>query len=293
MLRRLLAGAAATRSPAATLRRMLHIGGGGREGSGEVESVAYRMSMLRPPSSVRKTGLVSNSCSLIGRLTAPVRQQHNSCDENPRAYTFLSVTPSSPASSSSCSGFTVTLQLKGELANVSLKHLKYNDLVYVSGSLNSYQKVSASGQQHIFYKIFVNELNFVLDPSKKPQSAADSLDPSSTTFVTSQMQKENVYIDRLRLWQVFFANPYEWWDNRQSKPYVNYPDFKHKDTREKIWLNPEDPPWVQKQLELHDLEIAENGHKGNRHSLKNHDWKIQDFDYYDDEKGEEDEAKLN
>jgi hypothetical protein len=35
---------------------------------------------------------------------------------------------------------------------------------------------------------------------------------------------------------------------------------------------------VRKQLELHDLEIAEKG----GHPLKKHDWKAQDFDYSDD-----------
>ena len=97
------------------------------------------------------------------------------------------------------------------------------------------------------------------------------------------MLEEKRYIDRLHLWQVFFANPYEWWDNRQSKPWASYPDFKHKDTREKIWLQPDDPPWVRKQLELHDLEVAGNGHEGGGRLLKNHNWKAQDFDYSNDE----------
>jgi len=176
----------------------------------------------------------------------------------------------------------VTLELKGELANVSLKHLKRNDLVYVSGRLGSYHKVSPSGERYIFYKIFVSELNYVLDQNK-PQNDSDSTSPPSMPSVTPQMQKENECIGRLRLWQVFFANPYEWWDNRQSKPWPTYADFKHKDTREKIWLRPDDPPWVRKQLELHDLEVAENGHRGNSRLLKSQNWKAQDFDYSDDE----------
>ncbi|XP_066336046.1 protein OSB1, mitochondrial-like isoform X2 [Miscanthus floridulus] len=299
MLRRLVGGAATLRSrtPAA-FRRLLHNGGGGGGcSSGEPESVAYRMSMLRRPSSVRKKGLTWNSCSLIGRLDAPVRPFDGSSDEDPRAYTFLCVTPSSPAPSSSSSNLsvassspapsssssklTVTLQLNGELANVSLKHLKRNDLVYVSGCLGSYHKVSPSGERYIFYKIYVSELNYVLDQNK-PQNDADSTSPPSMPSVTPQMQKENECIGRLRLWQVFFANPYEWWDNRQSKPWPTYADFKHKDTREKIWLRPDDPPWVRKQLELHDLEVAENGHRGNSRLLKSQNWKAQDFDYSDD-----------
>ncbi|XP_066386701.1 protein OSB1, mitochondrial-like [Miscanthus floridulus] len=299
MLRRLVGGAAAVRlrTPPA-FRRLLHNGGGGGGcSSGEPESVAYRMSMLRRPSSVRKKGLTWNSCSLIGRLDAPVRPFDGSSDEDPRAYTFLCVTPSSPAPSSSSSNLsvassspapsssssklTVTLQLNGELANVSLKHLKRNYLVYVSGRLGSYHKVSPSGERYIFYKIYVSELNYVLDQNK-PQNDADSTSPPSMPSVTPQMQKENECTGRLRLWQVFFANPYEWWDNRQSKPWPTYPDLKHKDTREKIWLRPDDPPWVRKQLELHDLEVAENGHRGNSRLLKSKNWKAQDFDYSDD-----------
>ncbi|GJN24068.1 hypothetical protein PR202_gb11781 [Eleusine coracana subsp. coracana] len=101
---RLLAAGAGARSPAAALRRLLHIGRAG----GEAESVAYRMSMLRPPSVVPKREVTRNSCSLIGRLDAPVREYHGSCKEHPRAYTFLSVAPSSSAPSSGSSGFTLS-----------------------------------------------------------------------------------------------------------------------------------------------------------------------------------------
>jgi len=49
--------------------------------------------------------------------------------------------------------YRVALQLKGELANVGLKHLKHNDLVYVSGFLKSYHKVSSSGDRNIVYQV--------------------------------------------------------------------------------------------------------------------------------------------
>lgn len=177
----------------------------------------------------------------------------------------------------------VTLQLNGDLANVCLKHLKHNDLVYVSGILSSYHKVRASGERCIFYKIYVTELNYVLDHNKKPGNDEDSANPASTPPANTQILAENKYTDRLRLWQVFFASPYEWWDNRKSKPYITCPDFKHKDTREKLWLHPDDPPWVRKQLELHDLEIAKNGSKDDSRLWKNHRWKAQDFDYSDED----------
>ncbi|KAG8062746.1 hypothetical protein GUJ93_ZPchr0003g18321 [Zizania palustris] len=241
------AAAAAARSPAAAaLRRFLH--GGGRE---DTESVAYRMSMLRAPPVVRREGLLRNSCSFIGRLVAPVRPFDGSSGELCRAYTSLYV-----SSSFSSSDFRMLLQFKGKLANVSLMHLKQNDLVYVSGILKSYHKVDASGEQYVFYKILVTELNYVLDQNQRPENDKSSSDKASDEILT-----EKRYIDRLRLWQVFFASPYEWWDNRHSKPYVRCPDFKHKDTREKLWLCPDDPPWVRRQLELLDQEMAQNGHR--------------------------------
>ncbi|XP_052148662.1 protein OSB1, mitochondrial-like isoform X1 [Oryza glaberrima] len=275
MLRSLAGAAEAGRSSAAAaLRRSLHAGG--RE---EVESVAYRMSMLRPPPVVPRRGLPRNSCSLIGRLDGPVRPCGGSSDERPMAYTFLSVSssPSSPPSLSP-SNFRVTLNLQGELAHVSLKHLKQNDLVYVSGLLNSYHKVDPSGEKHTFYKIHVTDLNYVLDQNQRPQNDENSSDKSSMLSTTDEILTEKKYIDRLRLWQVFFASPYEWWDNRQSKPYSYYPDFKHKDTGEKLWLRADDPPWVRRQLELQDQQLAENGHRDGSRTLKNHTWKSQDFD---------------
>ena len=101
-------------------------------------------------------------------------------------------------------------------------------------------------------------------------------------FQLAEILEEKKYKDRLRLWQVFFASPYEWWDNRQHKLYVRSPDFKHKDTHEKLWLHPDDPPWVRKQLELIDQQTAEIGHRDGRGRLTNPRWNAQDFNYSDD-----------
>ena len=65
------------------------------------------------------------------------------------------------------------------------------------------------------------------------------------------------YKNRLHMWQVFFTNPYEWWDNRKCKVNPQLPDFKHKDTGESLWLSPNDPPWVKKQLQKLDSTILE------------------------------------
>lgn len=62
---------------------------------------------------------------------------------------------------------------------------------------------------------------------------------------------------RLHLWQVFFYNPDEWWDNRKRKKKPSQPDFEHKHTGEALWLHKGDPVWVRKQLQLHDSRMAE------------------------------------
>lgn len=84
------------------------------------------------------------------------------------------------------------------------------------------------------------------------------------------MQKRR---DRLHLWQIFFANPYEWWDNRNSKLNPRMPDFKHKDTGEALWLTDNDPPWINQQLESLDSRLSKprNG-RSNLSPLVFDDW---------------------
>ncbi|CAA7048070.1 unnamed protein product [Microthlaspi erraticum] len=61
----------------------------------------------------------------------------------------------------------------------------------------------------------------------------------------------------IHLWQVFFANPREWWDNRRDKTNPKQPDFKHRDTGEALWLCSSDTPaWVTRQLEMLDQRNA-------------------------------------
>lgn len=69
----------------------------------------------------------------------------------------------------------------------------------------------------------------------------------------SGLEKERA---RLHLWQMFFANPYEWYDHRNKKNKPNQPDFKHKDTGEALWIHPRDPQWVKVQLQQLDSKLA-------------------------------------
>ncbi|OWM86867.1 protein OSB2, chloroplastic-like [Punica granatum] len=48
-------------------------------------------------------------------------------------------------------------------------------------------------------------------------------------------------------WKDLVENPEKWWDNRSNKPKSTYPDFKHKETREALWLD-SSPSWVLSKL---------------------------------------------
>ncbi|KAL3675360.1 hypothetical protein R1sor_025308 [Riccia sorocarpa] len=52
-----------------------------------------------------------------------------------------------------------------------------------------------------------------------------------------------------KLWQQFFYNPSEWWDNRLGKRDPDYPDFKHKYRKEALWLDTGSSfDWVKAKL---------------------------------------------
>ncbi|EYU25381.1 hypothetical protein MIMGU_mgv1a022359mg, partial [Erythranthe guttata] len=124
----------------------------------------------------------------------------------------------------------VMLKFWDELAEMSVQHLKPCDLVYISGRLGSYMKVDENGKSIPFYQRIQNRRS------------------------------------RLHLWQIFFANPSEWWDRRSRKTNPRAPDFKHKDTGESLWLNESDPPWISKQLQLHDSRSRELSQGAGIHS---------------------------
>jgi hypothetical protein len=93
------------------------------------------------------------------------------------------------------------------------------------------------------------------------------------------VNKEERIREQHILWQIFFANPFEWWDRRARKRTANQPDFKHKSTGEALWIRSDDPPWVKKQLDLYDSEICDTNlfHKKDDYGLQG--WKSQDFDH--------------
>eukprot|EP00268_Persea_americana_P061194 TRINITY_DN7703_c0_g3_i2.p1 TRINITY_DN7703_c0_g3~~TRINITY_DN7703_c0_g3_i2.p1 ORF type:complete len:289 (-),score=40.76 TRINITY_DN7703_c0_g3_i2:598-1464(-) len=226
--------------------------------SSKKESFVYQNALKcrRPPTVPQYRIPFRNSVTFIGSVLFPVKK-YSSCSVD-SVWTMLEV--ESPGKSKPT--FKVLLEMRGEMAEISLQHLMENDFVYVSGRLNSYTKVDSSGRDMLFYKVIVKEFNYVKHNNQcrtfqKPEAL--KLKSVSTSSALDSQMVETV---RLHLWQVFFASPHEWWDNRGRKLYPSSPDFKHKDTGERLWIMPNDPPWVTKQLQLLDSKITERGQGG-------------------------------
>lgn len=145
------------------------------------------------------------------------------------------------------------------VAELASEHLQANDFIYVSGCLESYTKPDANGNLRLNYKLNVKKFEFVAQ-SNQGHKKLESVE------VEAGMRSNQ---KRLYLWQVFFANPNEWWDQRKRKLNPKQPDFKHKDTGEVLWLSKYDPPWVQRQLQLLDSKHAIGGSIGHRSRVSN------------------------
>ncbi|KAL7117119.1 hypothetical protein ACP275_03G051600 [Erythranthe tilingii] len=220
------------------------------------ESAIYKRALkLQRPTTVQYHQSLSNSVSLIGAIEFPLKE----CKSLKfGVHTLLKV----KASTGAFPHFRVMLKFWDELAEMSVQHLKPCDLVYVSGRLGSYTKVDENGKSIPFYEVDVTEVNFVAQHGVQP--ACQNLvkfEPQVSTEERIQNRRS-----RLHLWQIFFANPSEWWDRRSRKTNPRAPDFKHKDTGESLWLNESDPPWISKQLQLHDSRSREQSQGENRNA---------------------------
>ncbi|XP_040998801.1 protein OSB1, mitochondrial-like [Juglans microcarpa x Juglans regia] len=221
------------------------------EGGSEVYGHALK---FQRPTTITMTQQLVNSVSFIGSVESPLRIKERVKLGRFGVYTLLSV----KASPDSNRKFRILLNMWDEMARMSLEHLKPNDFVYVSGRLGSYTKVLEGVKLKTFYTVTVEELNYVSKSGQGP--TRPKVEGSQLGAGVAGLE---VHENRLHLWQVFFTNPYEWWDNRKQKDLrqvnLSAPDFKHKDTGEVLWLNPNDPPWIKRQLKLLDTKMAEKG----------------------------------
>ncbi|KAM7517107.1 hypothetical protein LguiA_006690 [Lonicera macranthoides] len=208
-------------------------------------SAVYRHALkFQRPTTIKWRQQLLNSVTFIGTVDRPIQKVNG---DKCGVYTLLRV------KSSNHFFFKILLQMWNEMAEISIKYLRPNDFIYVSGHLGMYNKTYENGEHNTFYKLNVNEINYVAQ-----QGQRETFHKAEQSRAVDESNVEK-YKNRLHLWQMFFANPHEWWDNRKNKVNPKSPDFKHKDTGEALWINIEDPPWITKQLELYDSRSVRKG----------------------------------
>ncbi|PKI45461.1 hypothetical protein CRG98_034116 [Punica granatum] len=218
------------------------------EPDGGSSSAVYEHALkFQRPTVIKWQPRLENKASLIGTVQFPLKRVATR-NGSFGVHTVLSV----HTRRRSNRAFWMRLKMWNEMAEISWEHLKPNDFIYVSGQLGCYTKAAGDGQLRANYEVIVHELNYVAKQRGQPVHR----NPDEMESGASPIEKRK---ERLLLWQVFFANPYEWWDNRKHKSNSRQPDFKHKDTHEALWLQSNDPPWVKRQLELLDSKMEELG----------------------------------
>ncbi|KAI3526662.1 hypothetical protein L1887_05922 [Cichorium endivia] len=236
-----------------------HNGGNSNNGHYEYEKGLLGSSHQYPrPTEVPWTKESCNSVQLIGNVGTPVEIKQLSSGKV-LAWCRLAVKKSSTDTT------WINLRFWDDLAHIASAHVEKGQQIYVSGRIVSDTVDSDDGKQQTYYKVVVQQLNFI--ERSPPSSASNDRDfnynsnygSNSSSMTTGKKQKNyaaNGTGSTEELWQAFFANPSEWWDNRKNKRSPNYPDFKHKDTGEALWVEGRyNPSWVKSQLSILDSRM--------------------------------------
>ncbi|KAL0903606.1 hypothetical protein M5K25_027997 [Dendrobium thyrsiflorum] len=220
----------------------------GSSGNGDYHH--ERSSHARPPE-IPWSKDIANSVNLIGTIGTSVQIKQLSSGKV-LAWTRLGFKKSSSETS------WINLTFWDELAHVAFQHVEKGNQVYVSGRLVSDTTEGENDKRLVFYKVVVQQLNFIersIPPVSLYEEGTESMDSglknenySGNNFASASAEE---------LWQAFFANPVDWWDNRKNKRNSRYPDFKHKHTGEALWIEGKNnPSWVKGQLAILDERMG-------------------------------------
>ncbi|KAL6499530.1 hypothetical protein OROGR_027440 [Orobanche gracilis] len=212
----------------------------------EYERDAAASPQYPKPAEIQWKKEICNSVQFIGVIGAPVEIKHLPSGKI-LAWSRLAVKKSQTDT------FWISLNFWDELAQVAFQHVEKGHQVYVAGRLVSDTVENDDGKQQTYYKVVVQQLNFI--ERGVPSVPLYNGDSNSATPSRKQYAANSTGSTE-QLWQAFFANPLEWWDNRKNKRNPKYPDFKHKDTGEVLWVEGRyNPSWVKSQLAVLDSKM--------------------------------------
>ncbi|XP_057833765.1 protein OSB2, chloroplastic isoform X2 [Cryptomeria japonica] len=227
---------------------------------------------------------LANKVQLIGFIGGPVELRYTSTGK-----AFVSTNLAAKLNSKTSEPTWFALKFWHEMAEIAAEHVKTGDKVYVSGYMN-HDATEDDKNTRTMIKVVVSLLNFVeRDPSFGPHTDANMNSsllgspqeginmkhaisgspqegknmkqaitgpPQESTNMKQAISGSKV-MGTEKLWEAFFLNPTEWWDNRKDKRNPKAPDFKHKTTGESLWIESYgNPSWVKSQLDKLDDESS-------------------------------------
>ncbi|XP_050106424.1 protein OSB2, chloroplastic-like isoform X3 [Malus sylvestris] len=151
-----------------------------------------------------------NTVHLIGVVGLPVEIKHLPSGKV-LAWTRLAVKKSATDTS------WINLTFWDELAHVAFQHVEKGQQIYVTGRLISDSVETDEGKQQTYYKVVVQQLNFVEKGFSSPALKDHDSDSFTAGRNLGNNATKNITETTQELWQAFFANPVEWWDNRKTK----------------------------------------------------------------------------
>ncbi|XP_010494530.1 PREDICTED: protein OSB3, chloroplastic/mitochondrial [Camelina sativa] len=132
--------------------------------------------------------------------------------------------------------------------NTKLKQLKgeesWKDLVQNPDQWLDNRSVKANVKAPDFIH---NETGEALWMTDSPLWVLSKLPPLKKNQERPLMSNTIPQLKREESWKDLVENPSKWWDNRLDKRTPKYPDFKHKETGEGLWIN-NSPTWALSKL---------------------------------------------
>ncbi|KAJ0965618.1 hypothetical protein J5N97_026756 [Dioscorea zingiberensis] len=170
---------------------------------------------------------VANTVHLIGTIGVPVQLQTSPEGVfSAASVLFHEKTVDFPQ-------FWIPVIFQGDLAKIAACHLNERDLVYITGQLSGDAPPVKFENVHANVQVLVRTLSFVQQGCLKKEGEF----PHPRKEVASDFSGTSRLVVLKNLWSDLLDNPQNWQDYRINKLNPKFPDFKHKDTRESLWLN--------------------------------------------------------
>ncbi|CAM6096009.1 unnamed protein product [Calypogeia fissa] len=231
----------------------------------------------RPPV-IRWEKDLANGVQLIGRVGRDVEIKYL---DNGKVVATTSLAVNKSQRNEEPSWFS--LEIWDELAEVAAHHVAKGEQIFVTGRII----VDKRMRDEVTFtnaKVIVRDFCFVeayneRRPYAPPKDDGSNMDAPPRSWSPQQPSSDSAQgtggpkgssgggyneaaLATEKRWQEYFADPSQWWDNRDTKRNPKAPDFKHKSTNEGLWVKSwNNPPWVEQQLAV--LEEKKRQHKGN------------------------------